>query len=551
MQSGITSSNQRAQLLIVILNYRTAELALACLRSVAREIAGISGVEVVVTDNASGDGSAERIARAIATSGMSAWARCEPLPRNGGYAYGNNAAIRPALHRPDPPELVLLLNPDTELLPGAITELLQYMRQHPECAVAGSRLVDEQGRPHCSAFNFPSAWSELERGIELSVVTRLLGRRTVQRPIPDQPTEVDWVAGASMLVRREVFETIGLIDEAYFLYFEEVDFLRRAKRAGFRTFYVPSSRVIHRMGASTGVTDEKQPPRRLPSYWFESRRRYFLKNHGAAHALLADSAFLAGRALRSLRLRVAPKHTRPDPPHMVRDYLKNNVIVCGTKLAPPQISTREEPVSCVGPMPALQPPSTLRELVQYWAEDYEAHRRDATLPGFRALAVHRFGNYRMHINRPWRLPLSFVYHQLSRHCRNYYGIELPFSAQIGRRVLFEHQGGIVIHGCSVIGHDCVIRQGVTLGNRYMDAPFDAPVLGNRVNVGAGAKLLGRLQIGHDANIGANSVVLRDVPVGRTVVGIPARLVAEPIDAGDGLMFVLSGDPEQTEKPRTA
>jgi len=123
------------------------------------------------------------------------------------------------------------------------------------------------------------------------VITRLLADRSVHLPIPDQATEVDWVAGASILVRREVFDAIGLIDEGYFLYFEEVDFLLRAKRAGFRTFYVPTSRVIHHMGASTGVTDEKQPPRRLPSYWFDSRRRYFLKNHGMAHALLADSLF--------------------------------------------------------------------------------------------------------------------------------------------------------------------------------------------------------------------------------------------------------------------
>jgi GT2 family glycosyltransferase len=295
-------------------------------------------VEVVVTDNASGDGSADRIADVIAHENMSAWARCEPLPKNGGYAYGNNAPIRSALHRATPPEYVLLLNPDTELLPGAINALLAFMRAHPECAIAGSRLIDEQGKTHCSAFNFPSAWSELDRGIELGLVSRLLAKHTVARPIPDQPTEVDWVAGASMMVRRDVFEHVGLIDEAYFLYFEEVDFLLRAKRAGFRTYYVPDSRVIHHMGASTGVTDEKKPPRRIPTYWFDSRRRYFLKNHGAVHALLADTAFLGGRAVRKLRLLLAPKDTRPDPPHMVRDYLQNSVLARGVKLAPDQIA---------------------------------------------------------------------------------------------------------------------------------------------------------------------------------------------------------------------
>jgi serine O-acetyltransferase len=174
----------------------------------------------------------------------------------------------------------------------------------------------------------------------------------------------------------------------------------------------------------------------------------------------------------------------------------------------------------------LQPPSTLRELLAYVAEDYRAHDRDTTRPGFRAVAVHRFGNYRMHWKRPWRSGMTLVYFALYRHVRNHYGIELPFSAKLGRRVVIEHQGAIVIHGSSVIGDDCIIRQGVTLGNRTLSAPFDAPVLGKKVNVGAGAKLLGLVRVGDGANIGANSVVLRDVPAGRTAIGVPARVLDE-------------------------
>lgn len=331
------NAQDESRLLIVILNYRTAELTLACLRSLAKEIPLLPGATVVVTDNASGDGSAETITKGIREGGMSAWARCEPLPENGGYAYGNNAAIREALAGKNSPDFVLLLNPDTELLPGAVRNLLAFMHAHPECAIAGSRLEDEQGNAHCSAFNFPTAWSELDRGLELGIVTRLLGNRTVQRPIPDEPCEVDWVAGASMLVRREVFERVGLIDEAYFLYFEEVDFLLRAKRAGFRTYYVPASRVVHHMGASTGVTDEKRAPRRIPTYWFDSRRRYFVKNHGIVHAVLADSVFLAAHSLGRLRQLALPKARRPDPPHMFGDYVRNGVLVRGAALEPARI----------------------------------------------------------------------------------------------------------------------------------------------------------------------------------------------------------------------
>jgi len=181
----------------------------------------------------------------------------------------------------------------------------------------------------------------------------------------------------------------------------------------------------------------------------------------------------------------------------------------------------------------LQAPTSVRELVEYWAEDYEAHGRELSRPGFMALAVYRFGNYRMHLQRgPVRAGLTAVYRALYLYIRNSYGVEVPFSAKIGRRVVIEHQSGVVIHGNTVIGDECIIRQGVTLGNRHLDAPYDAPVLGRRVNVGAGAKLLGGINVGDNANIGANSVVLRDVPAGGTAVGVPARLLGSPDGASD-------------------
>ncbi|WP_010217954.1 serine O-acetyltransferase [Sphingomonas sp. PAMC 26621] len=156
-------------------------------------------------------------------------------------------------------------------------------------------------------------------------------------------------------------------------------------------------------------------------------------------------------------------------------------------------------------------------------EDWVAHGRDWTRPGFRAVAVHRFGVWRMAVRpKPLRIPFSLMYRLLFRRCRNHYGIELPYSVQLGRRVVIEHQGGIVIHGNSVIGDDCVIRQNCTLGIRRIDAPADAPILGARVDVGAGAVILGRVEIGAGAAIGANAVVLDDVAPGAIAVGIPAK-----------------------------
>ena len=171
-----------------------------------------------------------------------------------------------------------------------------------------------------------------------------------------------------------------------------------------------------------------------------------------------------------------------------------------------------------------------------WAiihEDWTVNGRDWTKPGFRAVAVHRFGVWRMQIEpKALRVPFSVVYRFLYRHVRNVYGIDLPYTVQLGRRVVIEHQSGIIIHGDCVIGDGCILRQGVTLGNRYLDRPFEAPQLGQQVNVGAGAKILGGIQIGDGANIGANAVVLQDIPAGETAVGIPARIMARRWDGAE-------------------
>jgi len=154
-------------------------------------------------------------------------------------------------------------------------------------------------------------------------------------------------------------------------------------------------------------------------------------------------------------------------------------------------------------------------------EDWVAHGRDWTKPGFRTLATYRFGVWRMGVRQPLRAPLSILYRMAFRHCRNVYGIELPYSASVGHHVVIEHQGGIVVHGASVIGDRCIIRQNCTLGIRRMDGLDDAPILEEGVQLGAGSVVLGRITLGKGALIGANSVVLKDVPAGAIAIGIPA------------------------------
>lgn len=168
-------------------------------------------------------------------------------------------------------------------------------------------------------------------------------------------------------------------------------------------------------------------------------------------------------------------------------------------------------------------PSSLSELIDVVKEDYDANGRDWTRPGFQALAVHRFGNWRMSVEpKMARAPLSVAYRAAFRFVRNVYGIELPYSATVGRQVVIEHQGGIVVHGDTTIGDQCVIRQGVTLGMKNTNKPFDAPTLGKGVDVGANAVVLGAIVVGDGASVGANSVVLKDVEAGALAVGVPAE-----------------------------
>jgi serine O-acetyltransferase len=154
-------------------------------------------------------------------------------------------------------------------------------------------------------------------------------------------------------------------------------------------------------------------------------------------------------------------------------------------------------------------------------EDFRAHGRDPWRQGVWALAVYRFGRWRYTV-RPalLRKPLSLVYKFLKIGVQIATGIDLPCEAQVGRRLVIEHFGGIIVSGDTVIGHDVTLRHGVTLGLRRTGVA-GAPVIGDGVDIGAGAKILGPVTLGAGAVIGANAVVLCDVPAGALAVGVPA------------------------------
>jgi N-acetylglucosaminyl-diphospho-decaprenol L-rhamnosyltransferase len=306
---------------VIIVTYKSAQLAIEALRALSaermdRELL----VRAVVVDNASGDYPA--IAQAVVNFHWSDWVTLVAAPKNGGFAYGSNLGVETA-YLSGEPSYIYLLNPDTQVRPGAIRSLVRFLESHAEAGIAGSGVEDGSGRDWRIAFRFPSLMGELIQGINLGFVTKLLEPWATVRYMSGSNDAVDWVSGASMMVRPAVLKAIGGLDENYFLFFEETDFCRRARAAGYATWYVPESRVMHIGGQSTAVVPNV--PIRLPAYWFESRRRYFVVTFGIASAMAIDLVTVAAHAL-GLVKRFVLRQRQSDIPHFTRDLLKYSVL---------------------------------------------------------------------------------------------------------------------------------------------------------------------------------------------------------------------------------
>jgi GT2 family glycosyltransferase len=307
--------------LVVIVNYRTPLLALDAVGALERDIKARHDAHVVIVDNGSADGSAETIARGIAERGYDDWCTLLVETRNGGFAAGNNVGIAWYAHETGAlPAYAWLLNPDTIAEPGALGALVDFLTDHPEAGIAGSRCLEPDGTVWPSAFRFMSPRSELNAAVNFGPVTRLLGNPVIAPPQPDVPMKTDWVSGTSMMVRRAVLEQVGPMDEDYFLYFEETDYCAHAAEAGFESWTVPASRVVHIGGQATGVTGEARAQKPRPRYWFASRARFFLYQHGLIWTHVANAMWLAGYPIGRLIAAVRGKRS-DDPPHFWRDFL--------------------------------------------------------------------------------------------------------------------------------------------------------------------------------------------------------------------------------------
>lgn len=267
-------------LAILIVNWNVRDLLRACLRSLQANGATRDAQQVFVVDNASRDGSADMVRAEFPD------VRLIVNTTNRGFTGGNNDGLV-AIHGA---RYVLVLNPDTEVTPGALDALLAYADAHPDVGVVGPQLRYPDGSVQPSRRGFPTLATALFESTWLQPIAprRVLDHYYARACAEDATCEVDWVVGAAMLVRADAIAAVGGLDEAnFFMYSEELDWCKRIKGAGWKIVYYPGARVIHHEGRSSAQVSAQRM-----RYFNTSKVRYFAKHHGAGQAALVRAALL-------------------------------------------------------------------------------------------------------------------------------------------------------------------------------------------------------------------------------------------------------------------
>lgn len=310
-----------ARIAVIIVNYNTWELTLAGAESVLARGHGAHEVSLHIVDNNSPGGDGAKIAEEIAARGWQDKLDFLPETENHGFGRGNNLVLRALAAQSPAPDYVFLLNPDAKLENEAVAILADFLDANPEVGMVGASIrLPSSEEPVTASFRFPGIASTFESAACFGPVTRLLEHKAARLP-PDAPAgPVDWVAGAAVMARFEAWAALEFFDPEFFLYYEEVDLMLRAARAGWGCWYVPQARVIHAEGAATGVKSGAETrARRKPAYWYASWRHYFVKNHGRAYTLALALAWIVAAGLNAL---VSPILRRPPvaPQHFLRDF---------------------------------------------------------------------------------------------------------------------------------------------------------------------------------------------------------------------------------------
>jgi len=280
---------------VSIINYRTGKMTISAAQS-ALEALGDRAADVIIVDNASGDGSAEEISKWIESAGDDR-VRFVQSATNSGFSGGHNQGMAAA---PDA-DYYLILNSDALLHSGFFEPILDAAKAFPEAGLIAPQLEFEDGEVQKSCFRFQGIASELMRGAQSGPVTRLFRHRVVALDLPPEPSEIEWASFACILLRGDMVRSLGPMDEGYFLYFEDSEYALRAHRAGWGVVYVPEARAVHFRGGSGPVKAMARAKKRMPAYFWRSRTRFLRQAQGPLGPLLGNLAWIVGRTLAQLR----------------------------------------------------------------------------------------------------------------------------------------------------------------------------------------------------------------------------------------------------------
>ena len=307
-----------AEISVIVVNYGTADLAAAAVQSVLERDHGGRDVDIHLVDNASPG--ADRETLSVRARGDDWRDRITFYPEevNHGFGCGNNLVLRALAAREIPPRYVFLLNPDARLENEALDILADFLDATPKAAFAGAGISKPESGPVTAAFRFPTFASECIQALSFGPLSRMFKGHSVPLPHNQPHGPVGWVAGAAVMIRFEALLKIGFFDPAYFLYFEEVDLMRRAASNGWQTWYIPEARVAHFEGAATGVrSGVSQVPRR-PDYWYRSWAHYFRISRGRV-----GSAILALCVLIAAGLQLTLARLRGKSPNLPKNFLSD------------------------------------------------------------------------------------------------------------------------------------------------------------------------------------------------------------------------------------
>lgn len=287
--------NVRVKLAVVIINYNTPDLIMQCLSSLRGELDG-ADPWVVIVDNCSHDGSVNEIRDWISAHDDGKVIKLVESPTNAGFSGGNNLGIL-AIDA----DYYLLLNSDTIVRPGAIAVMLSTAASHRGAGIISPRLEWLDGTAQESCFRFLSPLSEFVGAAQTGPITAIFRNFVVPLPLSNTVVRPQWTSFACVLLRHEMIDEIGLMDDGFFLYFEDVEYCHRARKAGWEIVHNPEARVVHLRGGSSPVKESALERRRLPSYYYASRTRYFYGAYGWAGLTAANVLWHLGRGVSKCR----------------------------------------------------------------------------------------------------------------------------------------------------------------------------------------------------------------------------------------------------------